>query len=320
MTAKPAPAQAGEREGSRGAEILGTSLLSAFVFSASLVVRWLSPLAVIAPFPLLVLRLKTSLGGALMASVLAAAIIGTVFSPGQALGYLLVLVAPGLVMVHTLARGRGLVKGCALGFVVIAAEIAAGLFLDGAGMAERVLAPLDAYRSPEFLAEMRASGLPMERVEEWSEQLARLHGALAVVYPAAYVIMGGLVVLANAALLRSYLARRDPGWLEGGEFESFRWPLGIAVAFVASGAAVLAPALRPLAYNALLVLAFLFALQGLAVVAFYARRLAGPPVLRLAVLLLVVVNPWAPQILALLGLFDIWFDFRRWAEPPAQES
>ena len=28
------------------------------------------------------------------------------------------------------------------------------------------------------------------------------------------------------------------------------------------------------------------------------------------------MNPWAPQILALLGLFDNWIDFRKWAEPP----
>jgi len=41
--------------------------------------------------------------------------------------------------------------------------------------------------------------------------------------------------------------------------------------------------------------------QGLAVAAFYARRLAGPPFLRVAVVVLVLVNPWAPQILALLA-------------------
>jgi len=56
--------------------------------------------------------------------------------------------------------------------------------------------------------------------------------------------------------------------------------------------------------------------QGLAVAAFYARRLAGPPFLRAVVVVLVLVNPWAPQILALLGLFDNWIDFRKWAEPP----
>ena len=87
-----------------------------------------------------------------------------------------------------------------------------------------------------------------------------------------------------------------------------------------SGAAVALPPPRPAAYNVLLVVAFFFALQGLAVVGFYARRLAGPPLLRAAVLVLVLVNPWAPQILALLGLFDNWFDFRRWAEPPAEEQ
>ncbi len=51
--------------------------------------------------------------------------------------------------------------------------------------------------------------------------------------------------------------------------------------------------------------------------AFYARRLAAPPFLRAAVVLLVLVNPWAPQILALMGLFDIWLDLRKYAEPPA---
>ena len=66
----------------------------------------------------------------------------------------------------------------------------------------------------------------------------------------------------------------------------------------------------------LLVLGFFYALQGFAVVAYYARRLAAPPVLRIAVMVLVLVNPWAPQILGLIGLFDTWFDFRKWAQPP----
>jgi uncharacterized protein YybS (DUF2232 family) len=88
--------------------------------------------------------------------------------------------------------------------------------------------------------------------------------------------------------------------------------------FILSGAAVAVPLARPAAYNVLLVTAFFFALQGLAVVAFYGRRLAGPPLLRMAIVVLVLANPWAPQILALLGLFDNWFDFRRWAEPPPE--
>ena len=89
-----------------------------------------------------------------------------------------------------------------------------------------------------------------------------------------------------------------------------RWPLGLAVRVRARAAPrSLSPPLRPVAYNVLLVLAFFFALQGLAVVAFYARRLAAPPLLRAAVMAARAREPWAPQILALLGLFDIWSRF-----------
>ena len=64
--------------------------------------------------------------------------------------------------------------------------------------------------------------------------------------------------------------------------------------------------------------AFFFFLQGFAVVIFYAHRLAGPRFLRPVVVVLVLA--WAPQLLALLGLFDSFFDFRKWAEPPRAEA
>jgi hypothetical protein len=161
-----------------------------------------------------------------------------------------------------------------------------------------------------------AATTPPDQIESWVERVNAMHNAMQLVYPASFVIMAALVVLANAAMLRGYLVRRDPGWLDGGEFERVRWPFALAVAFVLAGLAVVSPPLRTGAYNVLLVVAFFFALQGLAVVAFYAHRLAAPPFLRWAVLVLVVINPWAPQILALIGLFDMWFDFRKWAEPP----
>jgi hypothetical protein len=183
-------------------------------------------------------------------------------------------------------------------------------------MARASVAPLEHLRSDAFLAELKRGGVPPETVADFAAQAGQMRDAVAVVFPAVWIIGAAVLVLANAALLRLYLLRRDPGWLEDGEFERVRFPLALVAAFVVSGAAVAVPVLRPSAYNVLLVVAFFFALQGLAVVAFYARRLAAPPLLRLAVLVLVLANPWAPQILALLGLFDNWFDFRKWAEPP----
>jgi uncharacterized protein YybS (DUF2232 family) len=181
-------------------------------------------------------------------------------------------------------------------------------------MAALALAPWEEVRSATFVEGLRAAGLPAEQVQWWLDRAALLHGVLEVVYPAFFLIVGAGIALGHALLLRLYLSRRDPGWLEGGEFESARLPLILSMLFVGCGAAVLSPSLRPLAYNVLLILGFLYVLQGVAVVSFYARRLAAPPLLRAAVLVLVLVNPWAPQVLALLGLFDLWFDFRKWAE------
>jgi hypothetical protein len=264
-------------------------------------------------------RLRGGFAGALLATALASALVAAI-GPGLAFSFLLVLAPPGLLLGESLARGRGLLRGCGWAFGLLVSEVAAGLVLAGGAMAERFTAPLERLTSEPFLAELRAGGLPPERVGEFAEQVKALREVMTVVFPAAWIIGAAVLVAVNAALVRSYLVRRDPGWLEDGEFERVRWPLGLVALFIVSGAAVALPLARPAAYNVLLVVAFFFLLQGLAVVAFYARRLAGPPLLRVAVLFLVLANPWAPQILALLGLFDNWFDFRRWAEPPPERK
>jgi uncharacterized protein YybS (DUF2232 family) len=316
----PVSAPARETPDPRTSGVLGAAVASTLVFSAAMAVPFLGLLAAVAPFPIVVLRIRNSFGAALLATMLAAGTIGAVFTPGLATLYLALLAAPGLLMAEGMARGRGLRKGCAWAAALLTLEIGTALLFAGPELGAGVLARIDQLRSPESLAEMRSSGLPDERVEDISQQFLWVRQVLAVVYPAAFMIMGGLIVLANATLLGGYLARRDPGWLDGGEFEEIRWPLALSVAFVASGLAVLAPVLRPAAYNVLLVLGFFYALQGFAVVFYYARRLAAPPVLRIAVMVLVLVNPWAPQILGLIGLFDTWFDFRKWAQPPAEPS
>ncbi len=287
--------------------LVGQGALSALLFGGAGLVPALAPFALLAPVPLAVQRLRGGASGGWLAAALAAALVAAASAPAAAGVYLAVLAVPGLLLGESLARGRGLLRGCGWAFAALVAQIAAGLALAPKALAARVLAPVEELRSEAFLAQLREGGLAPERVEEYLAQVGAMHGALAVVFP-------------NAAALRLYLLRRDPGWLEDGEFERLRLPLPLVLVFVLAGAAVALPLARPAAYNVLLVTAFFFALQGLAIVAFYARRLAGPPALRVAVVVLVLANPWAPQILALLGLFDNWLDLRRWAEPPPGEG
>jgi uncharacterized protein YybS (DUF2232 family) len=294
---------------------------SALLYGAPLLLPPLFPLLAIAPFPLIVQRLRGTVITAVGATLGAAALIALVFPPAWfALGYLLFFALPGLVLGEAMARGRGLRRATGWAVLVIGMQVCLILLFAHEHVATLFLSGFDVIKSAAFLDGMRSAGLPPDKLDVWVEQVTQARDVMAILYPSVALIMGATMVLANAWLLRTYLVRRDPGWLEGGEFEGLRWPLGVAVAFVAAGAAVLSPGLRPAAYNVLLVLAFLFALQGLAVVVYYVHRLAAPPFLRLVVLALVILNPWASQILALAGLFDIFIDFRKWAEPPVEES
>jgi uncharacterized protein YybS (DUF2232 family) len=297
---------------------LGAGVFSALMFGSFVRVPFLLPFALAAPFPLLVARLRAGAAASALATLCAAALLAAVLGPGQGLAYLL-LVAPVMLVGQSVARGRGMVRGSAWAFGVLALEMGIALLFANPQMETLALQPLEHLQSRAFLDDMRGSMSP-EQVDAFREQAVATYDAMRVIYPAAYIISVAVIVILNAALLRLYLRRRDPGWLDAGEFEGVRWPFGMAVAFVATGAAVLSPVLRPVAYNGLLILAFFFALQGLAVVSFYAQRLAAPPLLRAAVLVLVLINPWAPQILALIGLFDMWFDFRKWAEPPEAKA
>jgi uncharacterized protein YybS (DUF2232 family) len=312
----PVSVPAREAPDPRTSGVLSAAVASTFVFSAAAAVPFLLPLGMVSPLPIIVLRMRGHLGAALLSTLLAAGLIGAVFTPREAMLYLAVLAAPGLLMGEAMARGRGLRRGCAWAFALLSVELGLALLFAGPFMESVALAPFVRWSSPGFQADMRARGLSAEQVEDFVQTFSALRPVMEVVYPAMFVIGGALTVLANATLLGRYLARRDPGWLDGGEFEDIRWPLGLTVVFVAAGLAVLAPVLRPAAYNVLLVLAFFYALQGFAVVAYYGRRLAAPTLLRIVVMVLVLINPWAPQILGLIGLFDTWFDFRKWAQPP----
>jgi hypothetical protein len=316
----PVSAGTGQAADHRLGGVAGAGVLAALLFCTSALVPALSLVSLVSAVPLLVQRLRSGAVAGVLAAALAAAVAAAVASPGAALYFVLVLVLPTLLMAESLARGRGMLRGCVWAFALLVAELALVLFFAGDTLAQQSVAVFDPLQSEAFLSELKAGGMPAEAVGEFGEYVASARAAMAVVFPAVWMIGAALVVIANAGLLRLYLLRRDPGWLEDGEFERLRFPLVVVPVFVLAGASVALPMARPVAYNVLLVVAFFFALQGLAVVGFYARRLAAPPLLRFAVLLLVLANPWAPQILALLGLFDNWFDFRRWAEPPREKA
>jgi uncharacterized protein YybS (DUF2232 family) len=266
--------------------------------------------AALSPFPLVIQRLR-GVGHALVAGMAATILITALVGLGHAASFVLMFAAPAWLIGESMVRGHGLRRGCTWAFLLISVEIGIGLAAAGPDFVPQLVRTIEAFYTG-VVAEIHPTP---EQLELITAQSKSMQAAMSIVYPAAFIIMGGLLVVVNAVVVRGYLARRDPAWLDGSELEGVRWPFGLAVVFVAAGLSVLSPPLRDPAYNVLLVLGFLMTLQGMSVVLYYARRLAGPLLFRGAVVALVIVT-WARYLLPLVGLFDLWFDFRRFADVP----
>jgi hypothetical protein len=306
--------------GATGAAFVSVLLFSALVYSAQVGIL-IALFGLVCPFPLVIQRLRGAVP-AVLTLVATLLLIGALFKDsesvlGYVFGYAIFFAAPAWLIGEAMVRGYGLRRGCIWAFALAALELGGILLLQGPGFGEELRRQVMANFSAQASAGI-PSFLPVEGADSIADQIKSIADTLALVYPAVFLVIAGMIVVLNGAAVRFYLARRDPAWLDGGELEGLRWPFGLAVAFVVAGLGVLVPAGRTAAYNALLVIAFLLTLQGLAVVLYYAHRLAGPLLLRGALVVSVIL--WAPQLLGLLGLFDLWFDFRRFADVPPPEG
>jgi len=110
-----------------------------------------------------------------------------------------------------------------------------------------------------------------------------------------------------------------PSWVE---WQLWKTPEPLVWGVIISGFMLLVrvESLKLLALNMLIVLGTIYLFQGMAVIAFYFERWKLPRLLRAILYGLLVLQQFASIGAIFLGLFDVWFDFRRLAKKPAPES
>jgi uncharacterized protein YybS (DUF2232 family) len=138
--------------------------------------------------------------------------------------------------------------------------------------------------------------------------------------PALAALMAALTVLLNLAVFWRVSGKQQrigyalfPDLARWSAPEWLIWPL------LVSGFGWFIP-LAPLATIALDCFVFLLAIyfcQGLAIMAFYFKQLGMPPVARGLIYLLTLVQPFLTALVGVVGVFDLWADFRRLKRPNA---
>jgi uncharacterized protein YybS (DUF2232 family) len=147
------------------------------------------------------------------------------------------------------------------------------------------------------------------------EQLTDLELQRAFLQQASLALLPAIVVLCTAAMwfFNLRLARRWAPWPQLHHLREWQAPAWLIWVLIAAGFALFVPhpGVSLAARNVFAVLLGCYFCQGLAIVSFYLQRLGVPVGLRLASYVLIMLQYVVAGVVLILGVFDLWGDFRR---------
>lgn len=154
----------------------------------------------------------------------------------------------------------------------------------------------------------RHFGMSDEKLADLELQRATLQQTTLSLLPAIAVLSAGILWFVNLRLARRWIV-----WPQLFNLKEWKTPDWLIWMLIAAGFAAFVPhpGARWAAGNLLLIVLGCYFCQGLAIVSFYLQRLGLPAGLRGVVYLLVLVHYAVAGIVLMLGVFDLWADFRR---------
>lgn len=294
--------------------MLASALATALLITAA---GFAGPLALVillvVPLPIAYVGLLRGWHVALVATALATALLALDHWQ-NALQYLLVF-APGTIVVPELLKRRNFWDRTAaagtlvtIGLLVpLGAVVASGMGTSLTGLVRQLIS--DEVAAAEQL--YPGMNLPPEQLAELQRIGALLIEWVPRLYPAFLTVSIGAVMLVLALALKRLARGRMV--LHGPRFPDWKLPEQMVWGVIAAGFALVVPwpPLKIGALNVLIVLLPLYFLQGMAVIATFLSKRQMPPLIRWVVYLLIVILNPLPLLVTLLGVFDLWGDFRK---------
>lgn len=267
------------------------------------------------PQPVLLFGLKY--GAGLGAGVLIAALVCLFVVAGEALGFVYSVFA---VMVGLLFWLLGRLRVIELLVTAVAAAMlatAAAVLLHFYGSWGAMTQDLRGSLIDNLAVALKVHakmGFPQESLNLFSEKIPEIVEQMLRLLPGLLFVSLCLVVLLNILFLLRRFPERRAQWLSVATFREWKCPEQLVWALIACGFAFFVPgneALTIVAANVLLVIGVCYFIQGLAIVAFFFHKNNVPRFLRSATYILIIFQQVFTLLVAALGLFDLWGDFRR---------
>ncbi|HSE91271.1 MAG TPA: DUF2232 domain-containing protein [Candidatus Binatia bacterium] len=267
------------------------------------------------PQPVLFFGLKYGTG--LGVAVLVAALVILLVFAGEALGFIYSIFA---VMVGLLFWLLGRLRAVELLVTAVAAAMlaaAAGVLLHFYGSWGAMTQDFRGSLIDNLTVAMRVHekmGFPQESLNLFRERIPEIVEQMLQLLPGLLFVCLSLVVLLNVIVLWRRFPDRRTQWLSVATFREWKCPEQLVWALIGCGFVFFVPAneaVTTVAVNVLLVTGVCYFIQGLAIVAFFFHKSNVPRFLRSATYILIVFQQIFTLLVAALGLFDLWGDFRR---------
>ena len=285
------------------------------LFAASFVIPPLGFFSgILAPFPVMYFRLRH--GRVIAAIILLAAVtaLTALFGVNAAAVYLLQCGIIALFLPELLLRGYGAARSIAwtTGVNVALLAVAAVIFTQVSGQdLQQSLSGEISTSISRALALYEKSGIKGDDLSMVKQSMDMAAALLIRIYPSLVTILLGIMAGCNLALIRR------PAFLMGyrfqvGDFKELRLPEPLVWVLIVGGFALLAPnrIVTISALNVLAVTTTLYFLQGLAVVMTIVARQAFAGIMRVFLWVMLLLQPYLAAVIAAIGIFDIWGDFR----------
>ena len=271
---------------------------------------------IVAPLPVLYYQLKWGrwmIGAvAVTATALILLLLGGL---SVAALYLLQSGLLSVILPHFLVRGYSVSRALASAVLVVAVVAAATVI--GYGTAQgidihgqvTVAIRTSLEQTITFYKAKGASAEDLQFLKEGMEQVAVLFGQI---YPAMLLISLAAVAGINLLVLCRFRNRLTVK-LPGTGISSFKNPEYLVWGVILAGFALLIDngVVQAAALNVVVFAGFLYLIQGLAVVAHFFATYRVPAFFRIFFYVLLVLQAYLALAVVLLGLFDLWGDFRR---------
>ncbi len=276
---------------------------------------------ILAPFPAAYNRVVHGRAAALIVIFGTTAAITALFGIFAGCLYLGMCAMIGLLMPELLLRGvsgsRALFWTTIANLLVVSGGFIAYSIFSGVNLHLLISAEISGSMK-QAAALYEKSGVKGEELELVKHSMTTAAELLQRLYPALVTAMLVAIAGCHLALLKTTTAKSAAN-LPIGDFSTFRNPDLLVWALIATGFSLLLP-VSPVttpALNLLLIITMLYFFQGMAVVSAFIAKNSVSALLRILFYAMLIIQPYLLAIVAGIGLFDLWADFRT---PKTQEN